>query len=42
MGRALKQVEAMPDAQAGLLLPGDALDGDASAEANAPDTDRLL
>jgi DNA recombination protein RmuC len=42
MGRALKQVEAMPDAQAGLLLPGDALDLDASAEANASDTDRLI
>jgi DNA recombination protein RmuC len=42
MGRALKQVEAMPDAQAGLLLPGDALDLDASAEAQASDTDRLL
>ncbi len=42
MGRALKQVEAMPDAQAGLLLPGDALDADASVEANTPDTDRLL
>jgi DNA recombination protein RmuC len=42
MGRALKQVEAMPDAQAGLLLPGDALDLEASAEANASDTDRLI
>jgi DNA recombination protein RmuC len=42
MGRALKQVEAMPDAQAGLLLPSDALDGDVSAEASASDTDRLL
>jgi DNA recombination protein RmuC len=42
MGRALKQVEAMPDTQAALLLPGDALDGDVSAEASASDTDRLL
>ena len=52
MGRALKQVEAMPDAQVGVLLPGDALDDDASAdvgadadalaEANAPVTDRLI
>jgi DNA recombination protein RmuC len=42
MGRALKQVEAMPDAQAGLLLPGDALDFDGSSEANASDTDRLI
>ncbi|MEY2838492.1 MAG: hypothetical protein RJB60_791 [Pseudomonadota bacterium] len=42
MGRALKQVEAMPDAQAGVLLPGDALDLDASSEANASDTDRLI
>jgi DNA recombination protein RmuC len=42
MGRALKQVEAMPDAQASLLLPGDALDLDASAEAKASDTDRLI
>jgi DNA recombination protein RmuC len=42
MGRALKQVEAMPDGQAGLLLPGDALDLDGSSEANASDTDRLI
>jgi DNA recombination protein RmuC len=42
MGRALKQVEAMPDAQAGLLLPGDALDFDGSSEADASDTVRLI